>query len=163
MESRNTFADLGWTTGLELGVAKGNFSRFLLRGGSDCRRLWSVDRWSDHHDLAEYMYVVESLREFGTRSTILRATFKEALPLFPDNHFDFIYVDGYAHTGQDGGETIRDWWGKLALGGLYAGHDYDPKYPKTVAEVDSFVKERGLKLNLTEGKDQFESWYIYKT
>ena len=35
--------------GVELGVAKGAFSELILRT-SRVRRLWGVDRWTDHHD-----------------------------------------------------------------------------------------------------------------
>jgi|TARA_R100001530_G_scaffold120868_3_gene88206 predicted O-methyltransferase YrrM len=162
MKSRNELAKLGWTTGVELGVARGDFSNVLLDGGADCRRLYSIDRWADHHDMKEYFDAMETLRVFGRQSTVIRATFDEALTLFPDNFFDFIYIDGYAHTGQDGGKTIRDWWRKLALGGLFAGHDYSEKYPKTIEAVDRFVKDYGVTLNITDGSDRFQSWWIRK-
>lgn len=27
--------------------------------------------------------------------------------------FDFVYIDGYAHTGEENGKTIIDWWRKV--------------------------------------------------
>ncbi len=46
--------------------------------------------------------VVGLLEAYAARSTVLRATFAEALALFPDEYFDLVYLDGYAHTGNDG-------------------------------------------------------------
>lgn len=41
----------------------------------------------------------------------------------------FIYVDGYAHTGEDRGKTLFDWYPKLKIGGLMAGDDYHDDWP----------------------------------
>ncbi len=46
--------------------------------------------------------MVGLLEAYAARSTVLRATFAEALALFPDEYFDLVYLDGYAHTGNDG-------------------------------------------------------------
>ena len=165
INSRNDFADLPWLVGLELGVSAGEFSRQLLcpKVARHWRHLTSIDRWADHHDIQQCLRATELLGEFGRSSAVIRASFSEALPCFEDSHFDFIYIDGYAHTGQNGGATLRDWWPKLAPGGVFAGHDYDPKYPRTIAAVDEFAADKGLEINVTpSGVDRFQSWYIFK-
>ena len=168
INSRNDFADLPWLVGLELGVSAGAFSRQLLcpKVGRHWRHVTSIDRWSDHHDMSEYLKAMELLSEFGTCSTVIRASFSEALPCFEDSHFDFIYIDGYAHTGQDGGATLRDWWPKLAPGGVFAGHDYDPEFPLTIEAVDDFAADKGLEINITPIASPsiapFPSWYMFK-
>ncbi|MDC1120300.1 hypothetical protein OAT72_00365 [Alphaproteobacteria bacterium] len=40
--------------------------------------------------------------------TLLRMSCDEALDLFDDNYFDFIYFDGYAHKGEEGGKKFSD-------------------------------------------------------
>ena len=67
--------------------------------------------------------------------------------LFEDESVDFIYLDAYAHTGQENGRLIDLWWRKLNGGGLFAGHDYDPKWPQTVEAVDDVLPTQG-----TEGQ-----------
>jgi hypothetical protein len=75
----------------------------------------------------------------------LKLRFDEALSLFPDHYFDFIYVDGYAHTGEEGGRTFHDWYPKLKPGGILAGKDYTICRPLVVAAVNAFVREKNLK------------------
>lgn len=143
--------------GAELGVAGGDYSLSLLRYGT-LDKLYSIDRWSDHHDEAEYRRAVRRLGAYGERSVIVRKTFADALTDFADEFFDFIYIDGYAHTGQDGGRTLRDWWPKLKPGGIFAGHDYDPQYPLTIKAVDEFAGMMSLKLRVTD-EESCPSWF----
>ncbi len=94
-------------------------------------------------------------------------TFEEALPLFANETLDFIYIDGYAHAGQENGKTLEQWWPKLKQGGIFSGHDYHPKWPKTQNVVDSFAAKHSLNLFLTsdanEAKaDEFPSWWMFK-
>jgi len=152
---------------LELGVAEGRFAEQILTENKDII-YFGVDRWSDHHDEAEMMRAIERLAKFPNRVSLIRKTFKDALSDFP-NHalFDMIYVDGYAHTGQEGGETLDLWWKMLLDGGIFAGHDYDKeKYPQTVEAVDAFIANKiskgwDIELHLT-GEETLPSWYIYK-
>jgi predicted O-methyltransferase YrrM len=153
--------------GVELGVAAGYFSDTLLRY-SPLVRLYSIDAWSDHHDSDEYLRCVRRLRKHGRRSVVLRMLFDEALHLFADESLDFIYIDGYAHTGQEGGQILQAWWPKLRKGGLFSGHDYDERWPATVEAVDRFVEARGASLSVLDGVDSLEgserytSWYLIK-
>lgn len=152
-------------TAIELGVAAGLFSDQLLSGGPGFT-LVSVDRWSDHHDDAEYRMALRLLSRHGERSRVFRRTFDEALELFVDGRFDFVYIDGYAHTGQEGGKTLRDWWPKLKPGGIFAGHDYSHQYPDTVKAVDEFMESigRGEPGNMFEQTlgDELPSWWFVK-
>lgn len=147
--------------GAELGVAWGEYSDLILSGHSRVSRLYSIDHWTEpHHDVREYYKALALLHGHGPRSLVLRATFAEACPLFDEAFFDFLYLDGYAHTGQEGGQTLRDWWPKLKPGGILAGHDYHPTFQPTIDAVDAFVRGHGLTLNLTT--DQLPSWWVVK-
>jgi len=148
-------------TGVELGVACGQFSAEILTW-SRCRLLYSIDRWTEpHHGVDEYLRALNRLANYGRRSTVLRATFEEALVLFQPHSLDFVYVDGYAHTGQEGGKTLEDWWPKIKPGRVMAGHDYDPLFQPTIDAVDAFVARHGLELHLTE-EEKLRSWWVVK-
>lgn len=155
--------------GIELGVATGLFSSALLQHGAQIGCLYSVDRWSDHHNVSEYFHACQNLRVYGERSVVLRATFEEALPLFPDASFDFIYIDAYAHTGQEGGRILDQWWPKLKEGGVFAGHDYDPAWPATIEAVDVFAAAHQIGIAIIPGDAQadrktehYASWWCRK-
>lgn len=161
--SRSELSRMFSGQGIELGVADGSFSSVILLNPK-VTRLWSIDRWSDHHDIRECKRASERLVKEGEGRCIpLRATFDEALPLFEDGSLSFIFIDGYAHTGQQGGKTLSDWWPKLATGGIFSGHDYHERWTPTVLAVDKFIAEHGLSLNVcgTE-KDTYPSWWVMK-
>jgi hypothetical protein len=160
IKSRKEFPKLLKEFGLmgpwvELGVGNGNFHQILAQHND---QMYGVDKWNDRHNLQQYLNV---LRKVGRESTIIRATFEKALPLFPDGFFDFIYIDGYARQGQEDGKTIRDWFPKLKQGGVYAGHDYYKRFPKTIEQVDLFLKSisKFNDLQLTYS-DEYPSWWI---
>ena len=67
--------------------------------------------------------------------------FKEALKVFPDNSIDFIYFDGFAHTGQNYGETIYEWYKKMKPNSIMSGDDYDPKWKLNKFIIDEFSKK----------------------
>jgi hypothetical protein len=143
---------------VELGVGGGDFSSVLAK--SNITELVLVDKWNDHHDEAEHQRVVNRFRN-DTRVKIFHSTFEEASKNFPDEYFDFVYIDGYAHTGQDNGLTLLLWWYKVRTGGFFGGHDYHINYPKTISVVDSFCKAYNKTMNLT-GEEKFPSWYVFK-
>lgn len=125
--------------GLELGVAEGKFSALML-SKERLSYLYSIDLYGGgHHDIREYRTALRNLEPFKNNNSLLRMKFNQALDLFEDDYFDFIFVDGFADTGEDGGRTLYDWFPKLRAGGVFAGHDYDDRWPKVISAVDEFV------------------------
>jgi len=152
--------------GAELGVAAGDFSDEILRYCPAVTLLWSIDRWSDHHDLGEYWRVADRLAVYGERSRVRRCTFAEAAAMIPDGSLDWCFADGYAHTGQDGGRMLAEWWPKLRSGGIMAGHDYHPDWPATIQAVDAFVDALGLEMGFSDEyakeRGEWPSWWVRK-
>lgn len=136
--------------------------------GGRFSQFFGVDVYADHHNTREYL---EALRSIGILAPykLLRMKFAEALELFDDESIDFVYIDGYAHTGEDGGRTIFDWLPKVKIGGLLAGHDYHPDWPLVVEAVDALCAATGFELLVTEVTpdggpyDSYPSWAVVKT
>ena len=152
--------------GVELGVAGGEFSRRMVASGR-FSTFFGVDMYADTHDVAQYK---AALRHVGLYAPyrLLRMTFDQARDLFADESLDFIYIDGYAHTGQEGGETIWDWARKVRLGGLIAGDDYHADWPLVVEAVDRFARDTGFELCMTTEVETVDyaghpSWAMVKT
>ncbi len=157
----------------ELGVARGAFSREMLLAQPNIAHLYSVDSWARDrgHNDEEFRVACRALDLFGQRSIVIRRTFENAVTLFSREMFDVVYVDGYAHTGQDDGRTLAFWWPKVKRGGLFAGHDYSKFWPLTVKAVDAFVAKEtghiqgGLETTM-EPEDKttgiYRSWYVRK-
>ena len=152
--------------GIELGVAAGSFSAKMVASGKFAR-FWGVDMYADSHNTNEYK---AALRLVGLDQNyhLLRMTFDQAIDLFPDNYFDFIYVDGYAHTGEEGGRTLLKWYAKLKPGGIMAGDDYDlQSWPLVVWAVHNLVHQLGLHLKVTDQTgdvtyNRYRSWFFVK-
>ncbi|MDX1950216.1 MAG: class I SAM-dependent methyltransferase [Rickettsiales bacterium] len=149
--------------GLELGVAKGKFSEKLLEKSS-LKKLYSIDAYAGDrgHDENEFLEAQSRLKKFGKRSEIIRAKFSDAVKNFPDEYFDFIYIDGYAHTGQDEGRTLYEWFPKLKIGGIFSGDDYSPKWQKNVEIIDEFANKFNLKLHIIKDWNSHHSWLVTK-
>ena len=135
--------------GIELGVAEGHFSEALLKD-SQLAFLYSVDMYAGDrgHDIDQYKRALTRLAPYRARNSVLKMRFDETISLFADNYFDFIYIDGYAHTGEEGGKTLHDWYPKAKPGSIFAGDDYN--FPLVAKAVDQFVEMHKLKLYVIE-------------
>ena len=164
MDTRDDFSELFHAykskKGVELGVGGGQFSYILNKSYDNWDEFYAIDRWAGDrgHDIREYNNAYNVLSKF-LNCRVLRASFDEALKLFPDGYFDFIYIDGYAHTGQEQGDTLKKWFPKLKNGGVFAGHDYHPDWPLTIKYVDEFCNNLNIKPYFTKG-DKYPSWYF---
>jgi len=163
--------------GVEIGVAKGEFSVVLLEN-SRLSILYSVDPWREYSEdqyddlnnvaqqINEHRYrsVVEYFKKYGQRSQILRKTSREASRTIDDNSLDFVYIDAN-HSYKACKEDIELWWPKLKSGGLFAGHDYlDGHLPDgdfgVKSAVDEFVAKNHLRLYVIH--QEWPSWYVIK-
>ncbi len=153
-------------TGVELGVAEGGYSKRMMESGK-FKKFFGVDMYADMHNTEEYKTALKNVG-LHTNYSLLRMRFDEALDLFEDDSLDFLYVDGYAHTGQLGGETIVQWYPKLKVGGVLSGDDYDKdRWPLVTEAVDYIAGQIGADLYLTgteesDGFSRYASWALVK-
>jgi hypothetical protein len=155
--------------GIELGVAEGTFSERIMRR-SKLSFMYGVDMYTGerNHDIEQYRKALKAVEPYKERYSLLRMRFDEALPLFPNDYFDFIYIDGYAHTGEEEGQTFIDWFPKLKKGGIFAGDDYSPVFPKVMQYVDGFCSLHDMELHVIQCWEehwacQQPTWFAFKT
>ena len=148
--------------GVELGVARGDFSKELIKS-KKFKILFGVDSYSlNQHNIDEYKFALKKLGMFSNYK-LINMSFEKALDLFPDKSLDFIYFDGYAHTGQNYGKTILDWSKKIKPNGILSGDDYDKKWELNKLIIDQFAKQNDFKLFVTDTdkkKHIYSSWYL---
>ena len=152
--------------GIELGVAEGGFAKRMISSGK-FRKFFGVDQYGDIHDTREYLNALKSLDFTNENYFLIRCDFSSALDLFEDNFFDFIYVDGFAHTGEEGGKTLIDWYPKLKTGGILAGDDYHEDWPLVVWAVNDLAQQLQCEVNITTkvehgNYNKYPSWFIKK-
>ena len=123
---------------VEIGVLYGDFSNEILRIINP-QELTLVDpyqigekKYGDENSLPTAYSTEDNYQDLVKRFTpelisgkvrVVRKLSTDAVKDYPNNHFDFIYIDG-SHTYEDVKRDLRDWWGKLSEGGVLAGHDY---------------------------------------
>ncbi len=130
------------SVGAEIGVFRGEFTRLILKIVRP-QKLHLIDPWKYETDPiytksiyggeigknqanmdAIYHRVVQ---RFGAKNVeIHRGTSFDCAVLFPDNYFDWIYVDGnhqYEFVKQD----LETYYAKVKPGGIVAGDDYARK------------------------------------
>jgi SAM-dependent methyltransferase len=115
----------------EIGVYTGRFSEVIL-DRCEPRELHLIDPWAPteeaifrniHPAVWDAIYGAMADRFHGTQVTLHRAPSGDALATFPDNYFDWVYVDAdhaYNHARNDilaAGRVVRP-------GGFVAGHDW---------------------------------------
>ena len=153
------------TTGVELGVAKGALTKCIL-DLKHFSEFHAVDRWSDHHSILERDHVIETLKDYE-ELTVWHVEVKQWLKTIPDGSLGFVYIDCYAHTGQEDGAILEAAWPKLQDGGLFSGDDYDECWP-TYEVVQRFAESVGREVNVwndfhhNNPYDNHDSWYFHR-
>lgn len=125
----------GLKTGAELGVQAGLFSKDILARWKSCEKYILVDLWHKqerYDDTANvennqqeslFQATKKRLAQHANITEFMRMYTTEAAKLVPDDSLDFIYVDA-RHDYCGVREDLREWWPKLRMGGILAGHDY---------------------------------------
>jgi hypothetical protein len=160
----------------EIGVATGKFSFHILKSNRP-KKLYLIDSWenfdlgyndsnmvlNDEHE-QRYLMVREKIKKFNNVE-IIRKRSCDAFEIFPDNYFDWIYIDG-DHSFSGCYNDLKLAALKVKSEGFICGHDYlaDGFFREGFGvneAVNLFVKEKKLELLLTNEKD-YKSYIIGK-
>lgn len=146
--------------GVEVGVFIGTNANYILND-LPIKRLYLVDNYKPYFDGGQGHYTQDQMDSFyaTTMMTVVESHFKFVMPiihdsvwaakLFPDNHFDFVYIDA-GHIYEEVKSDLDAWWPKVKKGGVFGGHDYgnlqqNPEAGKGVQKaVDEFLKEKQI-------------------
>lgn len=156
--------------GVELGVDTGQLSRRFVELGH-FSHFHAVDKWDDTaHSEDQYKVVLERLSHYSEVS-VWRMTAQKWLETIQNGSLGFVYIDCYAHTGQDGGSVLEAAWPKLMDGGVFSGDDYDRKFwPKTFSAVNQFARKVGRDVSVRDDfcakakvrMDKHPTWWFRK-
>lgn len=176
--------------GVEIGVLRGDYSKIILDEWSN-GKLYLIDTWrhlSDYIDMNgrddDYHYdcmvqTAKNIRQHQERAHMVRMDSNVSADLFPDEYFDFIFIDA-DHSYEAVVRDIQCWWPKIKKGGIFAGDDYIPddgdiwlinhadgskqyagKFGVRKA-VTEFSKQLGLKIYSTTEEPYWKQWYTFK-
>lgn len=113
--------------GTHWGLSFYSFCQASVDTGSHTRCIaidtWAGDAHAGHYGDNVYATVKAVAGAFyRNAATLLRATFDEALPYFPDESIDLLHIDGY-HTYEAVKHDYESWLPKLAKNGVVLLHD----------------------------------------
>ena len=174
------FVDMGYKTGVEVGVYKGEFSEKLCNAGLtvvgvDPYRVYKNYKKHPKEDDYEEMYENARMMLEENKGCLIRETSMGALNSIPDESLDFVYIDGN-HSISYIVADIYEWSRKVKKGGCVSGHDYcligrNPYGLRTChvkTGVDLMTKLLGVKNFYVLGKkhgerlDKWRSWLYIK-
>jgi len=173
------FKLMGFTKGVEIGVAEGVFSEALCKGIPNlelyCVDYWTPyrgNRWGGSRDRNEHHFkaATERLAKYNTH--IIKEMSMDAVKRFRNETLDFVYIDSnhaFDYVMQD----LIEWTKKVRPGGIVCGDDYYKMEKGGVVEaVDAYTKYHGIEITLTEpyadkiqdrGSQEQANYYWIKT
>lgn len=176
--------------GVEIGVLRGDYSKMILEEWKN-GKLYLVDTWrhiSEYIDMNgqddEYHYecmiqTAKNIKQYQNRAHMIRMGSVDAAKLFPDEYFDFIYIDA-DHSYEAVKTDLEVWWPKIKKGGVFSGDDFIPedgdiwlvnnndgtsqyagKFGVRKA-VTEFSNTHKLKIYSTTEEPYWKQWYTFK-
>ena len=131
--------------GIELGVGSGRNLFTILENCPNIQTLYGVDRYIPYKDYIKKNYdevtfidmddekitVMENeynnkmdYYNYDNKINLIKKSSEEAVLLFEDNFFDFIFLDAYIDK-ESIMNDLRWWYPKLKINGLFSGHDIE--------------------------------------
>lgn len=138
----------------EIGVYRGEFAaKNLQRWKGD---YYAVDAWAwrpgdpgdknyqeDAANDANMNATRTAVAFAGSRVKMIQSLSVAAAASFPDEYFDWVYVDAL-HTPQAMHEDLNAWWPKVRKGGLITGDDYGDANPNGTEYMSAHRYQSGL-------------------
>ena len=124
-----------FSTGVELGVQRGEYSKVILATWKACTKYVLVDLWATQKNYTDAANVhqaeqdenmkiaLENLKQWQSVIMICRNYTTYCAIQFPVHFFDFVYVDA-RHDRLGVTVDLDDWWPKVRRNGLMCGHDF---------------------------------------
>ena len=175
--------------GVEIGVLNGEYSKIILERWEN-GQLFMVDAWRHlegyidtngqddkyHHDCL--VNACKNTKQWENRAHIVRMDSVASANIFPDEYFDFVYIDA-DHSYEGVVRDMKAWWPKVKKGGLFCGDDYIPqdgdiwmtvegKEPVYAGKfgvrkaVNEFMEKNSLKVYETTNESYWKQWYTFK-
>ncbi len=139
------FKELGFKTGAEIGVLKGQWSEKMFRSIPNLK-MYCIDKWGnytgyadyEHSKLKEYSKIAKTrLKKYNCE--IIEKWSMETVSDFKDGSLDFVFIDGN-HSFQYVVNDIAEWSKKVRKGGIISGHDFKIVNSDVIIHVEAVIR-----------------------
>lgn len=147
--------ELRFTTGAEIGVAKGEHAEILSQE-IDGLNLYCIDPWEGYSGYTDYLdgrlkgfYTQAQDRLAPYNCRLIKDYSMNAVKQFENDSLDFVYIDG-AHDLRSVIDDMTEWHKKVKPGGILYGHDFkrskNPRFKCHVVDaVQAYTYAHGIR------------------
>lgn len=144
--------------GAEIGVRTGINAKDILDKLS-IKKLYLIDNWKSS-PIANKEKTIKILNLFKTKIVILSGDSIKMCGYIKNNELDFVYIDA-GHSYENVQNDIKNYYPKVKIGGLIAGHDYNKKHTKLIESVNDYFGEENIKSSICLD-NKAKDWWIWK-
>ena len=138
--------------GAEIGVGMGDHAQQMV-DNLNIEMLYLIDHWAEYVEnglliktyVDQYKVITERFKYYPV--TIIRKDSLEAVNLFPERHFDFIYIDANP-SYQTTYDNINGWLPNVKIGGVLGGNN--AKWEETWQAVNDCLGNKNIKVEKNE-------------
>lgn len=119
-------------TGIEVGVAKGETSAYLLDKCPNIEKLFGVDPYLPYEDWCRFIdekeinlqesIAIDNLKSYMDRFEFMKTTSEEAIKSFAPGSVDYVFIDG-DHSYDQTLADLKMYYPLIRSGGILFGHD----------------------------------------
>lgn len=139
-------------SGVEIGVRYGKHAESILET-LKIEKLFLVDPYIPYIETGllitscvdGFSLAKERLSKFGDKIVFIFKTSMDALDDIPDN-LDFVYIDGN-HSYSFVKDDIEKYYGKIKVGGVLGGHDFETRFLGVIKAVTEFAYANKLEFD----------------
>ena len=165
----------------EVGVYKGDNALSMLTSTDNIKKLYLIDTYAPYYkwftdengstctpEKSDEIFEATKKRFEGYNVSFIRKDSCLAAQDFPDNYFDYVYIDG-GHDYDIVKKDLNAWYPKVKDLGILGGHD--SVYPDVSSAVIEFATSNKLTVHFVNAirngitypeVNNFEDWWILK-
>ena len=127
--------------------------------------IWGIDGWKNKNtkdkNLNEIFYnnFLKNIESVKNYINSIRGWSYDVVNQYDNESIDFLFIDS-CHEYESVKKEIEDWYPKVKLNGIIAGHDYTHNQPGVIKAVNEFFGENNIKKII--GVSGSGSWLVDK-
>ena len=152
-------------TGIEVGVAKGETSAYLLKECPNIEKLYGVDPYLPYEDWCRYIdekeinlqesIAIDNLKSYMDRFEFMKMTSEDAIKSFAPGSVDYVFVDG-DHSYEQTLADLNMYYPLVRSGGIFFGHDINLESVRKALE--EFREENKIRIPINVIRNNAWFW-----